>query len=184
MTARAKPRLDLPAVTNAKLNAARAADVPLNGLAGVEARADVPRVGNLTLDALPRVKGRLLARRLVELRLGLLAVHAVLQCGLLRQVKALTKSIPHPPDLVVRDAERRLLGGLLRVQERLLRRAEGRGLRVAARLRWVSAPKNCSVRAASADLVEALLLLRRRYVRCALRACDDGGVWSGGRLRS
>lgn len=103
---------------------------------------------------------------------------------MLRQVEALTERIPHPPDLVVSDAERLLLGVLLRVQERLLRRAEGRGLRVAAGLRRVSAPKDRAVRAASADLVEALLFLRRRDVRCALRACDDGGVWSGGRLRS
>ena len=110
------------------------------------------------------------------------AVHPVLQSGLLAEVEALPERIAHAPDLVIRNAERRLLGGLLRVQERLLRRAEGRGLRVTAGLRRICPPKDRAIRAASADLIEALLFLRRRYVGCALCACDDGGVWRGGRL--
>ena len=178
-----KARLDLPAVADAVLNVPSPGNLAVDRATAVEACADLTGTRNLPLDRLPGVKRRLLARRLVKLRLSLSSVHAVLQARLLRQVETLPERIPNAVDLLPGDAERRLLRVLLEVQKLLLSRAERRGLRIAARLRGVSAPKDRTVRAASADLVEALLFLRRRYVGCGLRACDDGGICRGRGLR-
>ena len=115
LTSVRKPRLDLTPVADRVLNASSPGDLPIDRRAAIEARADVPRVLNLSLNVLPGVERRLLARRLVQLRLSLLSAHAVLQGGLLTEVETLTKRIANAVDLLAGNAEGGLLSALLEV---------------------------------------------------------------------